>query len=97
MCLPDLSYGAGLLPSVSKDDEANLWLLSWLAENSNALTIPGGILLGAQSNLLSSGIVNSIREIQTLYFDYQSGALTKGPYDYRRKQNPNLLKRKIVP
>src|SRR5690554_7670964 len=46
MCLPDLSYGAGLLPSVSKDDEANLWLLSWLAENSNALTISGGILLG---------------------------------------------------
>jgi len=95
MCLPDLSYGAGLLPSVSKDDEANLWLLSWLAENSDALTIPGGILLGAQSNLLSPGNVNLIREIQTLYFDYQSGALTKGQYDYRRKQKLDLLKKNI--
>src|SRR5690554_6560380 len=95
MCLPDLSYGAGLLPSVSKDDEAHHWLLSWLAETSDALTIPGGILLSAQNNLLSPGNVSSIIEMLPVYFDYQSGALTEGQYDYRRKQELDRDKKNI--
>lgn len=92
MCLPDIDY---LLSKLPKEDEANFWLLSWLATNSNFLTVPGAAVFAAQENLLGPGNVKLIRDIDALYFDYKAGKLTKGQYDYQRKLKLDQLKRNI--
>src|SRR5690625_6129057 len=84
-----------MLKDVSRQDEADFWLLSWLAERSNHLVIPGSVALGAQTNLLSPGNVRLIEQVSDLYADYKAGLITKGQYDYRRKQSLDRLRQNI--
>lgn len=86
-----------MLKDVSRQDEADFWLLSWLAERSNHLVIPGSVALGAQTNLLSPGNVRLIEQVSDLYADYKAGLITKGQYDYRRKQSLDRLRQNIGP
>lgn len=86
-----------LLMDVPPDDELDFWMLSWLAQHSNYLVIPGSIALGAQSNLLSPGNVRLIEDISDLYAQYRSGQMSKGQYDYQRKLKLDLLKKNIGP
>src|SRR5690554_6186491 len=85
------------LKDVPPQDEDNFWMLSWLAENSNYLLIPGSTLLGAQENLLSPGNRQLIEEISDLYAQYKSNTLTKNQYDYQRKLRLDRLKKNIGP
>ncbi|VAW90000.1 hypothetical protein MNBD_GAMMA17-1409 [hydrothermal vent metagenome] len=71
--------------------------LSWLAHNSDLLTIPGSVALGASANLLSPGNVNLINKISDLYAEYKTGEITKGQYDARRKKALDLLRKNIGP
>lgn len=51
LCRPDTHPGNLVLNGVPPQDELDFWMLSWLAENSNYLLIPGSIATGAFSNL----------------------------------------------
>lgn len=88
-------------PSVLNDipaqDEADFWLLSWLAAHANHLVIPGSIALGTQANLLSPANVRLIEDISDLYAQYRNGRLTKGQYDYQRKMRLDRLRKNIGP
>lgn len=53
--------------------------------------------LGAQSNLLNPGNIGLVTQINDYYADYKAGRLTKGQYDYMRKQSLNMLKSNIGP
>lgn len=86
-----------VLRDIPPQDELNFWLLSWLAENSNYLAIPGSVATGGLANLLSPGNINLINNNSDLYAQYKSGALSKGQYDYRRSQNLRQLQRNIGP
>lgn len=72
-------------------------LLSWLAQNSNYLTVPGGIAVGAKGNLLSPGNINLIENISNGYADYKAGKMTRGQYNYFRKTSLDQLKNNIGP
>lgn len=89
--------GSQALNDIPPQDELNFWMLSWLAENSNYLVIPGSIATGAFSNLLSPGNIGLIEEVGDLYGRYKSGALSKGQYDYQRALRLNRLKQNIGP
>ncbi len=82
---------------VNAQDMDNFWALSWLAQNSNYLTIPGGIAMSANENLLSAGNVGLINNVSDHYADYKSGRISKGQYDYRRKISLDKLKNNIGP
>lgn len=86
-----------LLMDIPADDELDFWVLSWLAQQSNYLVIPGSIALGAQANLLSPANIRLIEDISDLYAEYRSGKMTKGQYDYQRKLKLDLLKNNIGP
>ena len=75
----------------------SFWALSWLEQNSNYLTIPGGIAMSANENLLSAGNIGLINNVSDHYADYKSGRITKGQYDYRRKISLDKLKKNIGP
>ncbi|MCF6336995.1 MAG: LysM domain-containing protein [Gammaproteobacteria bacterium] len=83
--------------SVHSNNMENFWALAWLEQNSNFLTIPGGIATGAAGNLLSPGNVNLINEISDHYADYKLEKITKAQYDYRRKQALDQLKKNVGP
>ncbi len=85
------------LKDVQPQDELDFWMLSWLAENSNYLVIPGSTLLGAQANLLNPGNIGLIEDISDLYAQRKSGTLTKAQYDYLRKLRLDQLKKNIGP
>lgn len=82
---------------VNAPDMDNFWALSWLEQNSNYLTIPGGIATGASDNLLSGGNIALINTVSDHYADYKSGRISKGQYDYRRRVSLNKLKANIGP
>lgn len=86
-----------MLKDVSYHDETDFWLLSWLEERSNHLVVPGSVALGAKGNLLSPGNVRLIEQVSDLYADYKAGIITKGQYDYRRKQSLDRLRHNIGP
>lgn len=89
--------GSQALNDIPPQDELNFWMLSWLAENSNYLVVPGSIATGAFSNLLSPGNIGLIEEVGDLYGRYKSGALSKGQYDYQRALRLNRLSQNIGP
>lgn len=95
--LPPVSVPNFVLKDIPPQDEANFWLLSWLAEHSNHLVIPGSIAMGTQANLLSLGNIRLIEEISDLYAQYRNGQLTKGQYDYQRKLRLDRLRSNIGP
>tara|TARA_B110000211_G_scaffold84768_1_gene99282 strand:- start:591 stop:1538 length:948 start_codon:yes stop_codon:yes gene_type:complete len=84
-------------PQVNAQDMENFWALSWLAQSSNYLTIPGGIAMSANENLLSAGNIGLINAVSDHYADYKSGRISKGQYDYRRKVSLDKLKKNIGP
>lgn len=86
-----------VLDSIPAHDELDFWMLSWLAERSNYLVIPGSITLGTQGNLLSPGNVSLIEQIDNLYAQYRSGGITKGQYDYRRRLLLDQFRNNIGP
>ena len=82
---------------VSPQNMENFWALSWLEQNSNYLTIPGGIGMAANENLLSGGNLSLINSINDHFADYKSGVITKGQYDYRRKIALDKFKKNVGP
>jgi hypothetical protein len=86
-----------VLKDIPQHDEQDFWMLSWLAEQSNHLVIPGSIALGTQANLLSAGNVSLIEDISDLYAQYRNGQLSKGQYDYQRKLRLDRLRNNIGP
>lgn len=82
---------------VNTQDMENFWALSWLEQNSNYLTIPGGIAMSANGNLLSAGNIGLINTVSDHYADYKSGRISKGQYDYRRRVSLDKLKKNIGP
>lgn len=97
MCPADTGPKSFVLNNIPAQDELDFWMLSWLAERSNYLVIPGSVALGAQSNLLSPGNVGLIEQINDLYAQYKSGTLTKGQYDYRRRVLLDQFRNNIGP
>lgn len=83
--------------SVHPNDMESFWMLAWLEQNANFLTIPGGIIAGSAGNLLSPGNVGLINEVSDEYAKYKSGSITKSQYDYRRKKALDQLKKNIGP
>jgi len=75
----------------------NFWALTWLEQNANYLTIPGGAALGAKGNLLSPGNIGLINSVGDHYADYKSGKIAKAQYNYRRKLSLDKLKMNIGP
>jgi hypothetical protein len=84
-------------PSTRADDADYFWALAWLEHNSNNLVIPGSIVTGAASNLLSPGNTALIKRISDLYAEYKKGTITKGQYDYKRKVILDNIKKNIGP
>jgi len=82
---------------VADYDVESFWALSWLEQNSNLLTIPGGVGLGATGYLMSPGNRQLITEVADLYAEFKSGNITKGQYDYRRARSLTQLKKNIGP
>ena len=82
---------------VSPQNMENFWALSWLEQNSNYLTIPGGIAMTANENLLSGGNLSLINSVSDNFANYKSGIITKGQYDYRRKVALDKFKQNIGP
>lgn len=83
--------------NVPPQDMENFWLLSWMAQNSNYLTIPGGIALGAQDNLLNQANIKLITQINDYYADFKAGKLTRNQYNYLRKKALDQLRLNIGP
>lgn len=86
-----------VLNGVPPQDELDFWMLSWIAENSNYLVVPGSIATGAFSNLLSPGNIGLIEEVGDLYGQRRAGAITRGQYDYQRASRLNQLSQNIGP
>ena len=82
---------------VSPQDADCFWALAWLENNSNDFVIPGSIMTGATSNLLSPGNTSLITKISDLYAEYKKGIITKGQYDYQRKVVLEQLKKNVGP
>ena len=89
--------GKFITTPVNTQDMENFWALSWLEQNSNYLTIPGGIAMSANENLLSAGNIGLINNVSDHYADYKSGKISKGQYDYRRRASLDKLKSNIGP
>ncbi len=83
--------------NVAQEDIANYWALSWLEHNSNYLTVPGGVAVGATGNLMNAGNIGLIREIGDLYAEYKRGNITKGQYGYRRASVLTKFKGRVGP
>lgn len=96
-CRPHPNPGSLVLTGVPPQDELDFWMLSWMAENSNYLVVPGSIATGAFSNLLSPGNIGLIEEIGDLYGQRRAGAITRGQYDYQRARRLNQLSQNIGP
>lgn len=86
-----------IIENIALEDTDNFWALSWLEQNSNFLTIPGSIAVGAKGNLMSPGNISLLTEVSDLYADYKNGTITKGQYDYRRALTLNKLKENVGP
>lgn len=82
---------------VAPKDADDFWMLSWLANNSNYLTIPGGVATGATVNFASPANIALMTQINDYYADYKSGKITKGQYDRLRKISLDKLKTNIGP
>jgi len=88
---------AFITKNVAREDLDNYWALSWLEQNANFLTIPGGIAAGATGNLMSPGNISLLKEVGDIYAEYKNGKITKGQYDYRRASVLNRFKRNVGP
>ena len=78
-------------------DRDTFWALSWLEHHGHWLTVPGGIALGATSNLMSPGNVSLVQQVADLYAKYQKNKLTKGQYDAQRKVLLNQFRQNVGP
>src|SRR5690606_27896949 len=63
---------------VAPKDADDFWMLSWLANNSNYLTIPVGVANGATVNFASPANIELMTQINDYYSDYKSGKLPMG-------------------
>ena len=97
MCPAEYGPESFVLNDIPAQDELDFWMLSWLAQNSNYLVIPGSIAAGAKGNLLSPANIGLIEQISELYARYKSGALSKNQYDYQRRLLLNQFKNNIGP
>lgn len=97
MCPAEYGPESFVLNDVPAQDELDFWMLSWLAQNSNYLVIPGSVAAGAQGNLLSSGNIRLIEQISDLYAQYKSGGITQNQYEYRRRLLLNQFKNNVGP
>lgn len=86
-----------VLKDVPPADELDFWMLSWLAERSNYLVVPGSVALGAHGNLLSPANIALIEQIDDLYAKYKSGAMTEGQYGYQRRLRLDQFRSNIGP
>ena len=59
--------------------------------------IPGSVIAGATSNLLSPGNTSLITKVSDLYAEYKKGIITKAQYNYRRIVILEQLKKNIGP
>lgn len=94
---PTATNPSFVLKNIAPADNDSYWALSWLEENTNFLTIPGGIALGAKGNLVSPGNLSLLTDVSDLYADYKNGVLTKGQYDYRRALTLKMLRDNVGP
>lgn len=78
-------------------DRANFWALSWLEHNSNFLTNPGGIAIGATTTLISKENIGLINDVNDLYAQYKLGELSKNQYSYARRLKLDQLKKNFGP
>jgi hypothetical protein len=97
MCPAEYGPESFVLNDVPAQDELDFWMLSWLAQNSNYLVIPGSVAAGAQGNLLSSGNIRLIEQISDLYAQYKTGGITQNQYEYRRRLLLNQFKNNVGP
>ena len=97
MCPAEYGPESFATHDVPAQDELDFWMLSWLAQSSNYLVIPGSILTGTQGNLLSGGNIQLVEQISDLYAQYKAGEMTKGQYDYRRKLLLDQFKNNMGP
>jgi len=94
---PTVTNPSFVTKDVAPADTDSYWALSWLEENSNFLTIPGSIVLGAKGNLVSPGNLSLLTDVSDLYADYKNGIITKGQYDYRRALTLTKLRENVGP
>lgn len=66
MCPAEYGPESFVLNDIPAQDELDFWMLSWLAQNSNYLVIPGSIAAGAKGNLLSPANIGLIEQISEL-------------------------------
>lgn len=97
MCPAEYGPESFALNNVPAQDELDFWMLSWLAENTNYLVIPGSIAAGTQGNLLSPANVSLVEQINDLYAQYKSGKLSKNQYAYQRRLRLDQFKNNIGP
>lgn len=97
MCPAEYGPESFVLNDVPAQDELDFWMLSWLAQNSNYLVIPGSIAAGSQGNLLSPANIGLVEQISDLYAQYKSGTITENQYAYRRRLLLNQFKNNVGP
>lgn len=84
-------------PPVFDHHSDYFWALAWLEHNTNSLVVPGSVVTGATSNLLSPANTALIKKVGDLYAEYKKGTISKGQYDYQRKIALETLKQNIGP
>ncbi|SDU32507.1 LysM peptidoglycan-binding domain-containing protein [Halopseudomonas salegens] len=86
-----------MLEDVPPQDELDYWVLSWFAENTNYLVVPGSVALGAKTNLLSPANIALIERVDDLYVKYKTGQIQENQYAYQRRKALNQLRANIGP
>lgn len=73
------------------------FLLAWLHQNYDYLSIGAGSGLGTWGNVVSDANRAIIADVTSLYESYKAGRLTKGQYDFRRRQALNKFAKLVGP
>jgi hypothetical protein len=84
------------IPTDPAEREA-FWALAWLDQNHNWLMQPAGVGLGAFGLLTGPGNASLLQQVGADYERYRRGELTKGQYDYRRRQALRTFSQKVGP
>lgn len=82
---------------ITADERDAYWAMAWFEHNSQWLTAPGSVALGAGGNLFGPANNAMISQIEQLYNSYKAGQLTKGQYSYRRSQLLKEFARRVGP
>lgn len=85
---PNDSATQKFLSSIPSDPQERdmFWTLSWLQENYDILSVSTGSGLGMFGGIVRDQNADLIRNVGKAYNEYKNGGLTKGQYDYKRKQ-----------